>query len=178
MGQWGYRTTNSCPRLQVEVSGQFHRPMERASDTHWRLGGPQNRSGRCGEERILCPWRESKTDPWLSCPKFNHWVKCRYVVTFYCDWNLHGSPRHPEVNKCPHTVVHRHVAKQRRRNKETTLVARQQIPNKHKRTNWEALSSTRSMWQLRDARVELLEAVFSMWSAPRLYHSTDRVGFS
>jgi hypothetical protein len=25
---------------------------------------------------------------------------------------------------------------------------------------------------------ELLEAVFSMWSGPRLYHSTDRVQFS
>jgi hypothetical protein len=24
----------------------------------------------------------------------------------------------------------------------------------------------------------LLEAVFSMWSAPRLYHATDRVQFS
>jgi hypothetical protein len=32
--------------------------------------------------------------------------------------------------------------------------------------------------QLRDATIELLEAVFTMWSVPRLYHSTDWVQFS
>jgi hypothetical protein len=37
---------------------------------------------------------------------------------------------------------------------------------------------TQSVRQLRDATIELLEDVFSMWSASRLYHSTDLVQFS
>jgi hypothetical protein len=41
-----------------------------------------------------------------------------------------------------------------------TSVARQQIHNTHQRTNWEAVSSTRSMRQLRDATIELLGDVF------------------
>jgi hypothetical protein len=55
-------------------------------------------------------------------------------------------------------------------------VARQQIPNTHQLTNWEAVLYTRSVRQLRDITTkELLEAVFSMWFTPRLYHSTDRI---
>jgi hypothetical protein len=30
-------------------------PEERAPDTHWRLGGPQSRSGHCGVEKNLLP---------------------------------------------------------------------------------------------------------------------------
>jgi hypothetical protein len=49
----------------------------------------------------------------------------------------------------------------------------------HQWTNLEAAISTRSVGQLRDVTiVTLLETVFSMWSAPRLYQSTDRVQLS
>jgi hypothetical protein len=48
-------------------------------------------------------------------------------------------------------------------------VARQQIPNTQQWTNWEAGFSTPSVRQLRDATIELSEAVFSMRSVPRCY---------
>jgi hypothetical protein len=49
-------------------------------------------------------------------------------------------------------------------------VAREQIPNMHQWTNWEAVFSTRSVRQLREAtREELFEAVFSVLSVPRCY---------
>jgi hypothetical protein len=51
-----------------------------------------------------------------------------------------------------------------------TPVARQQIPITHQWTNWEAVFSTRSVRQLRDATTELLEAVFPMRSVPRCYN--------
>jgi hypothetical protein len=35
-------------------------------------------------------------------------------------------------------------------------IARQHIPNTHQWTNWEAVFSTRSAWQLRDATIEEL----------------------
>jgi hypothetical protein len=54
-------------------------------------------------------------------------------------------------------------------------VARQQIPNTHQYTNWEVMFSTRSVRQLRDATIELLEAVFSMRSVPRCYNK-DKSG--
>jgi hypothetical protein len=51
---------------------------------------------------------------------------------------------------------------------KTTPVARQQIPNAP--MSWEAVFSTRSVQQLRDARIEEpLEAVFSMLPVPRCY---------
>jgi hypothetical protein len=48
-------------------------------------------------------------------------------------------------------------------------VAKQQIPNMHQWTTWEAVFFTRSVRQLRDATIEMLEAVFSMRSVPRYY---------
>jgi hypothetical protein len=48
-----------------------------------------------------------------------------------------------------------------------TTVARQQIHNTHRWTNYEAVFSTRSVRQLRDATIELLETVFSLRSMPR-----------
>jgi hypothetical protein len=46
----------------------------------------------------------------------------------------------------------------------------QQNPNTHQQTNWEAVFSTRSVRQLRDAKTEeLLEAVFYIRSVPRCY---------
>jgi hypothetical protein len=47
---------------------------------------------------------------------------------------------------------------------QTTSVARQQIPNTHQYTNWEAIFSTRSMRLLRGATIELLGEVVSMQS--------------
>jgi hypothetical protein len=52
-------------------------------------------------------------------------------------------------------------------------VARQQIRNMHQWTNWEEMFSTRSVRQLRDATIELLEAVFSMRYVPRC-HKQDK----
>jgi hypothetical protein len=52
---------------------------------------------------------------------------------------------------------------------QTTPVARQQIPNTHQRTNWEAVFFALSVRQLRDATIELSEAVFSMSPVPRYY---------
>jgi hypothetical protein len=50
------------------------------------------------------------------------------------------------------------------------LIARQQIPNMHQWTNWEAVFSIWSVQQLRNITIEeLLEAVFSMWSVMRYY---------
>jgi hypothetical protein len=49
-------------------------------------------------------------------------------------------------------------------------VARQQIRNTHQWSNWEAVFSTRSVVQLRDATIEQLGEVFSMQSVPRLYN--------
>jgi uncharacterized membrane protein len=43
-------------------------------------------------------------------------------------------------------------------------VAKQQIPNTHQWTNWEAVFSTMSVGQLRQATIELLVTVFSMQS--------------
>jgi hypothetical protein len=49
-------------------------------------------------------------------------------------------------------------------------VARQQIPNTHKWSNWEAVFSTQSVRQLCDATIEeLLEAVFYAVCAEVLY---------
>jgi hypothetical protein len=62
MGQWMYRHTFSWPRHYLEVSGQLHgpaafTPRERAPlyPLNRRLGGPQSRSGRDGEVKILNP---------------------------------------------------------------------------------------------------------------------------
>jgi hypothetical protein len=52
-------------------------------------------------------------------------------------------------------------------------IAKQQIPNTPQWTNWEDVSSTRSLWQLHDATVELLEVVFSMQSMPRSYKQDE-----
>jgi hypothetical protein len=51
-----------------------------------------------------------------------------------------------------------------------TPVARQQIPNTHQWTHWEAVFSKRSMQQLRDTIIqELLEDMFSERSVPRCF---------
>jgi hypothetical protein len=47
-------------------------------------------------------------------------------------------------------------------------ISRRQIPNMHQWTNWDAIFSTRSVRQLRNA-TELLEAVFSMRPVQRCY---------
>jgi hypothetical protein len=48
-----------------------------------------------------------------------------------------------------------------------TPIARQQLPNTHQWTNWEALFSARPLRQLLDSKIEeLLEAVFSVRSVP------------
>jgi hypothetical protein len=50
------------------------------------------------------------------------------------------------------------------------LVARQQIPNTHEWTNWEAVFSEQLLQQLCDATIEeLLREVFSVRSMPRCY---------
>jgi hypothetical protein len=48
-------------------------------------------------------------------------------------------------------------------------VARQQIPNTHKRTNLVSVFSTRSVRQLCAAIIELLEAGFSMRSVSKCF---------
>jgi hypothetical protein len=48
-------------------------------------------------------------------------------------------------------------------------VARQQITNKYRLNNWEAVFSTRSVRRLRAAKIELLETVFSIRYMPRCY---------
>jgi hypothetical protein len=52
---------------------------------------------------------------------------------------------------------------------QTTPVSRQQIRNTHQWNNWEAVFSTLSVGQMRDATIELLEAVFSMRSVLRCF---------
>jgi hypothetical protein len=52
-------------------------------------------------------------------------------------------------------------------------IARQQIPNTHQWTNGEEVFSTRSVRQLHDATIELLEAVFSMQFV-RTYYKQDK----
>jgi hypothetical protein len=56
-----YRSIISCPRHQLEVSGQVDAPAALPPGKEpWypldrRLGGPQSRSGQRGEEQILDP---------------------------------------------------------------------------------------------------------------------------
>jgi hypothetical protein len=62
-GEWMYRATFSWPRHYLDLSGQLHAPTAlppgKAPPLRYpldrRLGGPQSRSGRCGEEKILDP---------------------------------------------------------------------------------------------------------------------------
>jgi hypothetical protein len=49
------------------------------------------------------------------------------------------------------------------------LVTRQQVPNTHQWTNWEEVFCMRSVRQLHNATIELLEVVFSMRSMLRCY---------
>jgi hypothetical protein len=61
MGEWIYRPIFSWPRHELEVSGQLHDPAallpgkEPLYPLARRLGGPQSRFGRRGEEKILDP---------------------------------------------------------------------------------------------------------------------------
>jgi hypothetical protein len=71
-----YRATFSCPRHLLEVSGQLgqlHVPAALSPGKSPRypldkkLGGPQSRSGRCREVKILDPtWTRTPT-PRSSC---------------------------------------------------------------------------------------------------------------
>jgi hypothetical protein len=51
----------------------------------------------------------------------------------------------------------------------TTSVATEQFPNTHQWANWEAVFITRSVQQLRNATIQLLEAVFYVRIVPRCY---------
>jgi hypothetical protein len=59
MGEWAYRSTYSWPLHWLEMSGQLHAPAalplgkESLVPLDRRLGWPQSRSGRHGEEKIL-----------------------------------------------------------------------------------------------------------------------------
>jgi hypothetical protein len=59
--KWMYRSTFSWYQHLLEVSGQLHAPaaLPRGRNPQYpldlRLGGPQSRSGRYGEEKILDP---------------------------------------------------------------------------------------------------------------------------
>jgi hypothetical protein len=73
MGEWMYRYTFSSPRHWLEVSGQLHAPaalLPGKEPPHYpldrRLGGPQSRSGRRGEEKILDPNGTQTPNPQLS----------------------------------------------------------------------------------------------------------------
>jgi hypothetical protein len=80
MGEWMYRSTFSWPRHLLEVNGQLHAPaalLWRKSPRFpldKRLGGPQNRSGRRREEKILAPYRDSN-----SGSSFVQFVASRYT---------------------------------------------------------------------------------------------------
>jgi hypothetical protein len=61
-----------------------------------------------------------------------------------------------------------HVYPLLRNDSVNNAIARQQIPITHQWTNWKVMFSMTSVRQLRDAT--MLETVFSMYSAPRLYY--------
>jgi hypothetical protein len=62
VGEWTYRCTFSWPRHYLEVSGHPRYPLDR------RLGEPQSRSGRFGEEKILDPIGTRTPTPQSSSP--------------------------------------------------------------------------------------------------------------
>jgi hypothetical protein len=54
MGEWMYRSTFSWSWHKLEVSGQLHAPTALPPvPIYRRLGGPQSRSGRYGEVKIV-----------------------------------------------------------------------------------------------------------------------------
>jgi hypothetical protein len=73
MGEWIYRSTFSCPRHYLEMSGQLHAPArftlgERAPGTHWIGGWVDARTGLDDLERrkfLTLPGLELRP---ISCP--------------------------------------------------------------------------------------------------------------
>jgi hypothetical protein len=75
------------------TSTQIHAPVvlppgnEHRYPFYRRLGGPQTRSGRCGEERnLLSPCENRTLIPWSSSPSPSRWT----------DWAIMS----PEIRKC------------------------------------------------------------------------------
>jgi hypothetical protein len=69
------------------LSGQLHAPRKSASYLlHRRLGGPQSRSGRGGEEKIPSPRRESNPRTQIVqaiAQRYTNWA-ITYYYYYYC----------------------------------------------------------------------------------------------
>jgi hypothetical protein len=82
MGEWMYRSTFSWPRHYLEMSGQLDAPaaLLQAKEPRYplgrRLGGPQRRSERRGENSW--PYRDLNCDPLVVQP----------VARRYTDWAI------------------------------------------------------------------------------------------
>jgi hypothetical protein len=76
MGEWMYRTTFSSPRHWLEVSSQLHAPSSLPPEKNppvpigEEADGPQNRSGRRWEEKILDPTGTRIPTPQSSSPLY------------------------------------------------------------------------------------------------------------
>jgi hypothetical protein len=76
----------------MEAKGQFHSlaallPGERAllHPLHIAIGGPQSRSGSCGENMIPCPCRESKSGRPAHSPSL---YRLSYPGSLHCESNM------------------------------------------------------------------------------------------
>jgi hypothetical protein len=83
MGEWMYISTYSWPRHQSEVNGQLHAPgalppgeSSPPYPFNRRLGVPQDRSGRCGEEKNLAPTETRTLTPRPSSPVASRYNDC------------------------------------------------------------------------------------------------------
>jgi hypothetical protein len=85
----------------MQVSGQLHaRPLYPQGKSTWyqldrRLGGPQSRSGRGGEEKILSPRRESNPRIPTVQPvaqRYTDWAITAMVKLYYS--NIHPETLH------------------------------------------------------------------------------------
>jgi hypothetical protein len=115
MGEWIYRSTFSWPRRKLEVSSQLHGPRP-LYPLDRRLGEPQNRSGRNGEEKIL--YLDSNSDPLVIQPivsrytiKYTSVYECVHPLLFfsYCEKKIVNTkkkmPRHSSASLLIHLVV-------------------------------------------------------------------------
>jgi hypothetical protein len=81
--EWRYSSTHSLTsavdggELSASHPGRFT-PRKRAPGTHWRLSGPQSRSGRGDEEKNSHPRRESNPRTPIIQP----------VAQRYADWSI------------------------------------------------------------------------------------------